>query len=174
MKCLFSPCLSLYMLVAPPCGERGLKSLSCRPPAALCEVAPPCGERGLKCHQFSCAITMAAGRSPLRGAWIEMVYKVPFDDVAWVAPPCGERGLKYHFYHLFDQFHRRSPLRGAWIEIIAIYLYHRHHERRSPLRGAWIEMSFIRLNFVITSCRSPLRGAWIEIFLLISLLPCRH
>ena len=84
---------------------------------------------------------MAAGRSPLRGAWIEMVYKVPFDDVAWVAPPCGERGLKYHFYHLLDQFHRRSPLRGAWIEIIAIYLYHRHHERRSPLRGAWIEIA---------------------------------
>ena len=63
---------------------------------------------------------MAAGRSPLRGAWIEMVYKVPFDDVAWVAPPCGERGLKYHFYHLLDQFHRRSPLRGAWIEISGV------------------------------------------------------
>ena len=69
---------------------------------------------------------------------------------------------------------RRSPLRGAWIEMLPSSNASVTPSCRSPLRGAWIEMSFIRLNFVITSCRSPLRGAWIEIFLLISLLPCRH
>ena len=40
-----------------------------------------------------------AGRSPLRGAWIE----IRSSSVMWssrtVAPPCGERGLKsYRFY----------------------------------------------------------------------------
>ena len=39
---------------------------------------------------------MGEGRSPLRGAWIEIVsvYLVIYKGHK-VAPPCGERGLKY-------------------------------------------------------------------------------
>ena len=45
------PCLSLYTLsefVAPPRGERGLKSLAAVESMDIIEVAPPRGERGLK------------------------------------------------------------------------------------------------------------------------------
>ena len=58
-------------------------------------VAPPCGERGLKYNFLVYKSRVIYRRSPLRGAWIEMVYV----STAW------------------SVVKSRSPLRGAWIEM---------------------------------------------------------
>ena len=56
-------------------------------------VAPPCGERGLK-WLIRYQIHPSGCRSPLRGAWIEIVNLMIYQGHKAVAPPCGERGLK--------------------------------------------------------------------------------
>ena len=56
-------------------------------------VAPPCGERGLKSFRSRSA-PRCQGRSPLRGAWIEIAATEKGYEKDTVAPPCGERGLK--------------------------------------------------------------------------------
>ena len=132
----------LKIAVAPPRGERGLKS---RCPQLRCRctrVAPPRGERGLK--SSGCRRTSQArrGRSPSWGAWIEIkTWRTSEKSKssrspswgAWieiikssgsqyidltVAPPRGERGLKCALRPpppLAPP--RRSPSWGAWIEI---------------------------------------------------------
>ena len=81
--------------VAPPRGERGLKSYCITGYVLRSSVAPPRGERGLKLVVDITKQSTATSRSPSRGAWIEIqslsaVRNIPLP----VAPPRGERGLK--------------------------------------------------------------------------------
>ena len=57
-------------------------------------VAPPRGERGLK-SSLGFVATYTDGRSPSWGAWIEI--QIIFGRILpiMVAPPRGERGLKF-------------------------------------------------------------------------------
>ena len=58
-------------------------------------VAPPRGERGLKSLGVVSCGGITLGRSPSWGAWIEIcLLQVPF-ELYRVAPPRGERGLKF-------------------------------------------------------------------------------
>ena len=103
--------------VAPPRGERGLKSSMCANPLSAKLVAPPRGERGLK---SMCAHQTGDGcrRSPSWGAWIEIGGGCPpLAPGAGVAPPRGERGLKSIAGYRVICAIRRSPSWGAWIEI---------------------------------------------------------
>ena len=80
-------------IVAPPVGERGLKFAGINNKKERTAVAPPVGERGLK-SPFQMVRDTRQGRSPCRGAWIE-ISELPMAIVqALVAPPVGERGLK--------------------------------------------------------------------------------
>ena len=84
-------------MVAPPRGERGLKSPKAAAPRAGARVAPPRGERGLKCVEQQAAGKTGQSRSPSWGAWIEIFLLRRCGRVlAVVAPPRGERGLKYN------------------------------------------------------------------------------
>ena len=78
-----------------PCGERGLKCLS--PGGTLQKVCrrSPCGERGLKfrCRQPYRAVSASL---PVRGAWIEIIYKRRILPCPVRRSPCGERGLKLY------------------------------------------------------------------------------
>ena len=80
---------------------------------------------------------MQAGRSPLRGAWIEIA---EFENVLTqeydVAPPCGERGLKLRFRQIALKHRRRSPLRGAWIEIGVLAIKTAADGKSLPLAGS--------------------------------------
>ena len=58
--------------VAPPRGERGLKSVDGEELAGSKRVAPPRGERGLKFDLYSDGCEAAGSRSPSWGAWIEI------------------------------------------------------------------------------------------------------
>ena len=81
--------------VAPPRGERGLKSIGLDGGVYADIVAPPRGERGLK---------FVAGDGIIRAIR--------------VAPPRGERGLKSAICKKLPQkLYCRSPSWGAWIEI---------------------------------------------------------
>ena len=62
------------------------------PPRA---VAPPRGERGLKSMPVNCSLSAHTGRSPSWGAWIEILLRKNLRGVSIVAPPRGERGLKF-------------------------------------------------------------------------------
>ena len=81
------------------------------------------------------------GRSPLRGAWIEIASVSSSPKSGVVAPRLGERGLKSMRYIHYVFTHSRSPLRGAWIEIVRTPSEAEIEISRSPLRGAWIEIS---------------------------------
>ena len=85
-------------------------------------------------------------RSPLRGAWIEIVE----GPAVRAATAQG-----------------RSPLRGAWIEICVSPCSCQRLAGRSPLRGAWIEITRRLTTLSQMNGRSPLRGAWIEIMVVI-------
>ena len=58
--------------VAPPRGERGLKSKLADIALHIVAVAPPRGERGLKCFFASGTHVTRLRRSPSWGAWIEI------------------------------------------------------------------------------------------------------
>ena len=60
------------------------------------------------------------GRSPRRGAWIEIKYFREHVTKIHVAPRVGERGLKSVVAAHEKAEKGRSPRRGAWIEIPAI------------------------------------------------------
>ena len=79
-------------------------------------VAPRVGERGLKSDRYLLSPS-AAGRSPRRGAWIEILWTFIKVLTAQVAPRVGERGLKFGRVEILKLHGRRSPRRGAWIEI---------------------------------------------------------
>ena len=104
-------------LVAPPRGERGLKSLGEWGQKVRRKVAPPRGERGLKsaARDF---LGDDISRSPSWGAWIEITL--------------GRCTLAESM--------RRSPSWGAWIEIRSKSLCTLTTMGRSPSWGAWIEM----------------------------------
>ena len=87
-------------------------------------------------HWSRASYVCRVSRSPLRGAWIEMLMLTPSVGLFFVAPPCGERGLKY-FNNMGSSASRfgRSPLRGAWIEIMLLMIWGK--ERGSlPLAGS--------------------------------------
>ena len=94
----------------------------------------------MKCVLVPYAVDDGDGRSPLRGAWIEMRTTSTSHSATMVAPPCGERGLKFLFGTENHDNPRRSPLRGAWIEISLLSSSPTSKGSRSPLRGAWIEI----------------------------------
>ena len=65
-----------------------------------------------------------SGRSPSRGAWIEIQKNRRKGYRVAVAPPRGERGLKLDRTSVLDSPVRRSPSRGAWIEILCTSKVH--------------------------------------------------
>ena len=60
------------LIVAPPCGARGLKFVLLLLLYYLVSVAPPCGARGLKYHALADKDARRC-RAPMRGAWIEIL-----------------------------------------------------------------------------------------------------
>ena len=106
-------CVSIAFLVAPPRGERGLKSFMAVLYVVSDIVAPPRGERGLKFRCNTGIFHNVPGRSPSWGAWIEILTAMIND-----ATNGG-----------------RSPSWGAWIEIVTTcdIIY---RERSLPLVGS--------------------------------------
>ena len=130
----------LYIGVAPPRGERGLKHWRVQTiDTDDAPVAPPRGERGLK-----------------RLAQIRARY------TADVAPPRGERGLKLSWSSYYPPCKSRSPSWGAWIETLVAVRASRLSSCRSPSWGAWIETTRGSGRQGRPLCRSPSWGAWIE------------
>ena len=126
-------------------------------------VAPPCGVRGLKFSLVWLFPRRTAGRTPLRGAWIEMsAISCSTRDIV-VAPPCGVRGLKWVGTRQFALTRCRTPSRGAWIEIGIRRLCRIAARCRTPSWGAWIEIAHCMAIIHIIASRTPSRGAWIEI-----------
>ena len=121
--------------VAPPRGERGLKSAVTGADGMAVFVAPPRGERGLKLWHALLFRQARHGRSPSWGAWIEILVHVIVWRVgsrrspswgAWieirrrsrliqrqrVAPPRGERGLKSAWAQVRAVLPQVAPPRG--------------------------------------------------------------
>ena len=142
--------------VAPPRGERGLKSfaLATKTPSGrrspswgawieICArsvmLSAPSGRSPSWGAWIEIAISSSkalnlCGRSPSWGAWIEITCFFRAATSPAVAPPRGERGLKYnieshHFHH-----ECRSPSWGAWIEIFNINTLNKRN-RVAPPRG---------------------------------------
>ena len=104
--------------VAPPRGERGLKSgLLCRTNDRI-QVAPPRGERGLKLlrRRLKRQERKVAPPRGERGLKFATLLNKVMPGI--VAPPRGERGLKYYLIAgTAAMVKSRSPSWGAWIEI---------------------------------------------------------
>ena len=172
------------VLVAPPRGERGLKSNPRRERLQQNQGRSPSWgawieiRRGLRRHNTyvrrspswgawieissACARSIFCfGRSPSWGAWIEILFRYSFIVPIAVAPPRGERGLKWYECQcgLSDR-PRRSPSWGAWIEI-SWSLPQRQYQlsRRSPSWGAWIEINLPKVNWYSKKVSLPLVGS---------------
>ena len=72
-------------------------------------VAPPRGERGLKSYSLHTK-GLPCGRSPSWGEWIEILSLLSILLPRLVAPPRGERGLKPHLivYYRHPKFAARD------------------------------------------------------------------
>ena len=81
-------------MVAPRSGVRGLKFDGDPDEKKVAEVAPRSGVRGLKWGRRCCAGQFIGGRTPLRGAWIEIQKSRTKSRKNKVAPRSGVRGLK--------------------------------------------------------------------------------
>ena len=77
----------------------------------------PCGERGLKYLRFGGTDAVAVVSLPVRGAWIEILFRLHLLLV----------GMSL-------------PVRGAWIEISISATSSKFPPKSLPVRGAWIEM----------------------------------
>ena len=120
----------------------------------------PCGERGLK--STSCRIFRASVASlPVRGAWIEILCAAS----ASVNPPSlPVRGAWIEMGCAYNVGIRPPslPVRGAWIEMGKKQTKIIRPPVSLPVRGAWIEMPHCRRT-QSASPSLPVRGAWIEI-----------
>ena len=69
---------------------------------------------------------------PVRGAWVEMIFRPPQNGHGFSRSPCGERGLKFPSC-LIQHFCCMSlPVRGAWVEMRSNGLLVFAHKSRSP------------------------------------------
>ena len=126
--------------VAPPRGERGLKSSVNGFHLVELLVAPPRGERGLK-YSLNEASAAVARRSPSWGAWIEIKKEKQNRAADRVAPPRGERGLKSALVLVELVREAVAPPRGErGLKCHPLHQREDHGQRRSPSWGAWIEM----------------------------------
>ena len=80
------------------------------PPRA---VAPPRGERGLKSMPVNCSLSAHTGRSPSWGAWIEIFAPSMRYECLQVAPPRGERGLTCYLRVFQAGSNKSLPLVGS-------------------------------------------------------------
>ena len=108
---------------------------------ALLKVAPPRGERGLKSCRIESECAARTRRSPSWGAWIEIALQISLSPTFSVAPPRGERGLKFQALQSFLLVWARvAPPRGerglkfGSCRALCASLC------RSPSWGAWIEI----------------------------------
>ena len=100
--------------VAPPRGERGLKSEPELVIIRIKNVAPPRGERGLKCGGHWAYHQSARSRSPSWGAWIEIrCFCYRHTIYIDVAPPRGEHGLKFRLMQKMRLTMMSLPLVGS-------------------------------------------------------------
>ena len=128
-------------------------------------VAPPRGERGLKSSAPVKVGKAPPRRSPSWGAWIEMMFLPSVLNMPLlVAPPRGERGLKYLAGFSRQAHTCRSPSWGAWIEMYTARIGATSGDGRSPSWGAWIEILHTARSWCSSLRRSPSWGAWIEIY----------
>ena len=97
--------------VAPRLGERGLKYRVLVKDHRGRVVAPRVGERGLKLRGRDRRVGRRR-RSPLRGAWIEILYDRKGEENNGVAPRLGERGLKYVYSHVYVNAYIIAPRVG--------------------------------------------------------------
>ena len=74
------------------------------------------------------------GRTPSRGAWIEIIHQTLIPVVMPVAPPRGVRGLKYMIHENKEYLAGRTPSRGAWIEMTHSPQI-LQHDKSHPLAG---------------------------------------
>ena len=131
--CVWDACRPLA--VAPPRGERGLKSRCAK------SFPSPCARRSpswgawieIRCHSW--LYPAKACRSPSWGAWIEICVLLIRWSAWCVAPPRGERGLKSMPANGSSTISPgRSPSWGAWIEILSAFKSH-HTSHVAPPRG---------------------------------------
>ena len=54
---------------------------------------------------------------PVRGAWIEIIFRLRSDTQTYSRSPCGERGLKWTNAIKRLNYTKSLPVRGAWIEM---------------------------------------------------------
>ena len=147
--------------VAPPHGERGLKSVGFAATLLLGESLPPwgawieiqtpwamalpsrcrspCGECGLKLGQVRQCHARVESRFPRgeRGLKYEAS-----SEVAWRCgrSPHGERGLKYWRQAGLLTCFSRSPHGERGLKYASVHLPRQHVRRSLPPRGAWIEI----------------------------------
>ena len=77
-------------------------------------VAPPRGERGLKSEVLDHSAEQDNSRSPSWGAWIEILHERQLITAhGGVAPPRGERGLKSVWVMALRLPERSLPLVGS-------------------------------------------------------------
>ena len=126
-------------------------------------VAPRSGVRGLKWTSPDMDFFISIGRTPLRGAWIEMMSFLSPIALILVAPRSGVRGLKLRLVDLVVILLMVAPRSGVrGLKLSCPTFCERWKTCRTPLRGAWIEMSLAMTEKYMHLCRTPLRGAWIE------------
>ena len=83
----------LVKTVAPPRGERGLKSFARALRLSSHRRSPSWGA-WIEMGRYKTPYLFAPSRSPSWGAWIEIARRQPCGIFIVVAPPRGERGLK--------------------------------------------------------------------------------
>ena len=104
-------------------------------------VAPPRGERGLKSCGLHSPMRPASGRSPSWGAWIEITAAASFIRSSTGRSPSWGAWIEILVSGSYlDFLPSRSPSWGAWIEIIMLSHSGSSPVGRSPSWGAWIEM----------------------------------
>ncbi len=137
--------------------------------SAACRLHPPSRRSPLRgawieILLFASKFVPPYRRSPLRGAWIE-IYSLPAHPQSPlpVAPPCGERGLKFRPSGQRCGKIRRSPLRGAWIEIYSLIRAFAFRIVAPPCGERGLKSPPRHRLYARPRRRSPLRGAWIEI-----------
>ena len=99
--------------VAPPRGERGLKSFVFVTDVARYRGRSPSWGAWIEIPPPLLTAYRAHRRSPSWGAWIEITLTSSTTDSARVAPPRGERGLKSNFMIGRDNAHLSLPLVGS-------------------------------------------------------------
>ena len=135
-----------------PCGERGLK-LRRMMELSTPRGRSPCGERGLKSIGKRGPIVEQLSL-PVRGAWVEILFRVWVQSYRQGRSPCGERGLKCHRLRQGRGAEASLPVRGAWVEI-GIRVRKCNCRLSLPVRGAWVEISTGRFAGCWWSRRSP-------------------